>query len=562
LWYNLDNGGAMKKDITMKKSTFVKGAFITTLGIIISKILGIVYVIPFNAVIGDRGGALYGYAYTIYLFFMSLSSAGIPLAISKIISEYQTLGYYNVKQRAFIIGKRIALLLGFVSFLIIMLFAPVLAKAILGNVTGGNTIEDVTFVIRIIGTAILIVPLLSIYRGYFEGHRFMGPSSISQVVEQIIRVLIIIFGSFLSLKVFHLSLTSAVGVALFGATAGAFASYLYLVEKKFKNKKKFYEKIRSVNEPIVSDKVIFKKIVIYAVPFIMIDVFKSMYNYIDMVTVVKGLVNFAGYSAKDAEIVYGMLSTWAAKFNMIVLSVSTGIVVSLIPNLTESLVKGNHKDIHKKIMQALGILLYFTVPMTLGISFLAKPIWILFYGNSQYGPSVLSYYIFVGFFIALFTAMITVIQTLKDYKGVFISLIIGVVLKLLLNENLLIAFYKMGLPAYYGIITASILGYLLSFIICLIILKIKYQLNYEMLVKRVIDIICASIFMILILFVVKLFVPIFSTNRLLNLVIIIFYALIGCLSYFAYSYKVKLVQNIFGNQLLSKIFKKKNKSGS
>ena len=237
----------MKKDITMKKSTFVKGAFITTLGIVISKILGIVYVIPFHAVIGEKGGALYGYAYTIYLFFMSLSSAGIPLAISKIISEYQSLGYHNVKQRAFLIGKRIALLLGFVCFLLIMLFAPFLARAILGDVTGGNTIEDVTFVVRVIGTAILIVPLLSIYRGYFEGHRFMSPSSISQVVEQIVRVFIIIFGSFLAIRVFKLSLTSAVGIALFGATAGAIAAYLYLFVKRVKNKKKFNEKIRSVN---------------------------------------------------------------------------------------------------------------------------------------------------------------------------------------------------------------------------------------------------------------------------------------------------------------------------
>ncbi len=78
----------MKKDLTMKKSTFVKGAFITTLGIIISKILGIIYVIPFHSIIGDEGGALYGYAYTIYTLFISLASAGIPLAISKLVSEY------------------------------------------------------------------------------------------------------------------------------------------------------------------------------------------------------------------------------------------------------------------------------------------------------------------------------------------------------------------------------------------------------------------------------------------------------------------------------------------
>ena len=94
-----------KKVLT--KNNFIQGAFISTLGIVVSKILGIVYVIPFHAIVKEQGGALYGYAYTIYSLFLALSSAGIPLAISKIISEYQTLGYYNAKERAFKIGKQL-----------------------------------------------------------------------------------------------------------------------------------------------------------------------------------------------------------------------------------------------------------------------------------------------------------------------------------------------------------------------------------------------------------------------------------------------------------------------
>ena len=105
----------MKKDKTMVKNSFVSGAFMVTLGIFISKILGIIYVIPFHAVIGEIGGALYGYAYTIYLFFISISSAGIPLAISKVVSEYQTLENYEAKERAFYLGKKIAMIAGFVS---------------------------------------------------------------------------------------------------------------------------------------------------------------------------------------------------------------------------------------------------------------------------------------------------------------------------------------------------------------------------------------------------------------------------------------------------------------
>ena len=526
----------MDRKKIMHKSSFVKGAFITTLGIVITKILGILYVIPFHAVIGDEGGALYGYAYTIYLLFMSLSSAGIPLAISKLVSEYQTLGYYNAKKRAFIIGKKIALILGALCFVILIVFAPLMAKMILGDLVGGNTIKDVTLVIRIIATAILVVPILSVYRGYFEGHRFMSPPSISQVLEQLVRVLIIIFGSYLAFKVFKLPLAVAVGVALLGATLGAFVSYIYLYIKKRKNNSKFSEKIMSVNEPIITNKQIFKKLMIYAVPFIMIDVFKAMYSYIDMNTVVKGLVNRAAFSVSEAETIMSMLSTWGAKFNMIILAISTGIVVSLIPNLTQSVVKNNQKDIEKKINQALNILLFLVVPMTIGISFLAKPVWALFYGASKYGSSVLAYFIFVGLFMALFTAVVSIVQVLKDYKIVFWSLFSGVILKLLLNYNLITAFYKMGLPAYYGVITATILGYLVSFIICFVALHFKYKINYESSVKNFVNILCGTMVMMIVLLICKLFIPVGSSSRIINLFIILIYTIIGGATYLGFMY--------------------------
>ena len=544
-----------KKKKGIRKSSFVKGAFIATLGIVLTKILGIVYVIPFHAIIGERGGALYGYAYTIYILFMSLSSAGIPLAISKIVSEYQTLGYYNAKKRAFIIGKKVALLLGFICFLILILFAPFIARSILGDLTGGNTIEDVTFVIRVIASAILIVPLLSIYRGYFEGHRFMDAPSFSQVLEQLVRVVVIVLGSFMAIKVFDLSLTSAVGIAVFGATAGAIASYLYLVYKKVENKNKFNEKIRPINEPIITNKQIFKKIVIYAVPFILIDVFKSLYSYVDMVTVVKGLAENAHFSVTDAEEVMSALSTWAAKFNMIILAISTGIIVSLIPNLTQSVVKKDKEDINHKINQALSILVFFTIPMTLGTSLLSPAIWNLFYGASEYGANILSFYIFVGLMIGLFTATITIVQVLKDYKTVIVSLGVGLVIKILLNSNLMIAFYKMGLPAYYGVICASLLGYFVSFLICIIILKVKYQIGYEVFVKNLIDVICGSMLMFIVLYFVQFLVPLSSDVRIYNLFILLVYGVIGIVVYFLYAYRFKVFEHVFGKKI--RFFKKR-----
>ena len=543
----------MKKDITMKKNTFVKGALITTLGVIFTKILGILYVIPFHALIGEKGGALYGYAYTVYSVFISLASAGIPLAISKLVSEYQTLGYYNVKKRVFLLARQLAIIFGIICFLIIVIFAPLFAKLILGDITGGNSLEDVVFVLRVIGTAILVVPVLGVYRGYFEGHRFMSPPSISQVIEQLLRVLIIIFGSLFAVRVFNLNLSTTVGIALFGATAGAIVSYLYLVDKKKKNESKFNEKIRNINEPIVTNKEILRKIFIYAFPFIMIDIFKSLYNYVDLISVVKGLVEYADFSVDNAETIYSMISTWGQKFNMIIFAISTGIIVSLIPSLTESFVKKDSDDVDKRATQGLNMLLFLIIPMTLGISFLSKPIWTLFYGNSIYGPSVLSYFIFEGLFIALFTCMITVLQVIKDYKMVFISLLSGVLIKIIFNNTFILSFYQIGLPAYYGIITATILGYIISTIICMVTLYSKHNIKFKNTFNYFIEMMIGSILMIIVLFILSLIIPIYSKVRIVNLFIILLYALVGATVYFIYVYKVKLLSNIFGRNFINKI---------
>ena len=545
-----------KKVLT--KNNFIQGAFIST--------LGIVYVIPFHAIVKEQGGALYGYAYTIYSLFLALSSAGIPLAISKIISEYQTLGYYNAKERAFKIGKQLSIVLGLIAFIILFIFAPEVAHLILGDLKGGNTIEQVTYVIRVISTAILVVPILSIYRGYLEGHKYLTPSSISNVIEQVVRVTLIILGSYLSMKVFHLSLETTVGIAVFGATAGALISYFYLLDITHKSKKELQEKPLKVKEPKITNKAIVKKIFIYALPFIMIDIFKSMYDFIDMSTVVKTIGDMSNYSTKDAESIMSVISTWGSKFNMIISSVSTGIIVSLIPTLTASFVVGNQKDINKKVNQTFQILLLFTMPMTVGLSMLAKPVWMIFYGPSKFGAPVFSYFIYVSLFMSLYTTAVTIIQTLKDYKTVFISLFVGATLKLLLNVSLMNSFNKMGLPPFYGNISATIIGYLVSLIICLYVLHKRYKINYEVTVKEIFNITCATVIMGLVLFLLRFVIPEVSSNRLVNLPIIVAYTLVGAIIYFIVIYKSKTLHTIFGENNLKKItnklFKKRSNVSS
>ena len=545
----------MKKS-KLKKNSFMQGAFVATLGIVITKVLGILYVIPFYALIGDTAGSLYGYAYNIYMIFLGIGYAGIPLAMSKIISEYNTLGYYKAKKEAFEIGRRVSLILGVLCFVVMFLFAPTFARMIIGDISGGNTIEDITFVVRVISTAILIVPVASIYRGYLQGHKYITPTSISQVLEQVSRVIVIVGGSFIALRIFHLSLKTTVGIAVFGATVGSLVSLLYILGVVRKNKKELNEKESKVDEPRISTKEVAKKLFMYAFPFVMIDVLKPFYNTIDMVTLVKTLVNGIGFKVVDAESVMGVLSTWGAKLNNIVTAVGTGVITSLIPHLTSNFVNGDMKGVSKGINRAYQMVLYVSLPMTVGLSLLSKPVWMVFYGTQGLGPITFGYSIYIGLFTSIFTLSVTIMQLLKEYKMVFIGLITGLLIKLGLNIPLMYAFDTMGLPAYYGAITGSLLGFGISSILMLIYVNIKFKVSYEETIKESFNIVGASVLMTIVIILFRIVIPEVVDSRFMNMILIMVYTLVGALVYFFVTLKTRTISHIFGEKFVDGILRK------
>src|SRR5574344_2978011 len=155
----------MNEWLKMKKSSFVEGTFIATLAIILVKILGMLYVIPFYAMVGVEGGALDAYAYNIYNIFLDISTVGLPIAMSKITNEYNTLKMLDAKKRAYQIGINIMRFVSIIVFVLLFIFAKPFAQMIIGTLTGGNTLDDVTTAIRFISLAILVIPYLRVTIG-------------------------------------------------------------------------------------------------------------------------------------------------------------------------------------------------------------------------------------------------------------------------------------------------------------------------------------------------------------------------------------------------------------
>lgn len=540
----------------MKKNSFLGGAVISTLGIVITKMIGLLYVIPFYAIIGVQGGALYSYAYSIYAIFLSLSNSGIPVAISKVVSEYNALGYHYTKERAYKIASLVLLCLGFFFFLVLIIFAPTIAQVILGDIKGGNTIEGVTLVIRIVATALLIVPIESVTQGYLQGQKFMLEPSMANVIEQIGRVTVILVGSFLMLNVFHLSLESAVGIAVFGATVGALIAYFYLLQRIHKNRKKLHrDELPLPKERKITNKDILKKIIFYALPFVIIDVLNSAYGMVDTLTVVNTMTDL-GYSAKVTETSIGVLTTWATKLNMIIAAVALGISTSLIPNLAASKAKKDYQDISHKMNQALKALFFTTVPMAIGMSFLSIPIWTIFYGYDTLSIEIFRLFIFQTISFSFSTVLINIVQSLSHPKLAMSSLLGSFLAKFILNIPMMRLFYSLGIPAYYAPIATTFLTQSCVSIFLMFKLKQMYQVKYLETIRVGIKTILATGCMVAILLILKLFVPVFTEGRFEAIFITALYTIIGGSIYFFFSYQGKLISNVFGEQFLPSILKR------
>ena len=536
----------------MKKNNFLQGAIVATLSIIICKILGLLYVIPFYSIIGTQGGALYSYAYSIYSIFLSLSTCGIPIAVSKLVSEYNALKEYINKEVVDKIALKIMVSIGILSFIIMFVFAKSIAYMFIGNIEGGNTLNEVATAIRVVSIALLVVPQQSVIRGYLEGHGMITTTSISSVLEQFVRVIIIIVGSFITVKVLKLPINCAVYVAIFAASIAALSSYIYL-RLKVKNNKKNLNIVQVTDS--YSKKDILKKIIYYALPFVLIDLIKSLYGMVDSVTVVKTLVKL-GYSMETAETVFGVIATWGTKLNMIIISISMGITISLVPNLSASLAKKNFKDVNQKINQSLNIMLFFTIPMSVGISFLAKPVWIIFYGYNQISINVFRVFILQVIFFGLYTTIINISQTLNETKTSLIMLIGSFVFKVILNIPSMYLLKYIGIDAYYGSIVVNALVEGLTFIITLLLLKKKYNFKFRFILKTLLKIMLCLILMLGFLVFLSLFIKMTSISRVGSIIYITIYSIAGCVIYVATALKINLFGDIFGINSVKAIIKK------
>jgi O-antigen/teichoic acid export membrane protein len=457
------------------QSKLLRGTFILTIGTMLSKVLGLIYVIPFFQIVGREGTVLYQFSYVPYTIFISVATAGIPLAVSKFISKYNALEEYAVGRKLFKSGLVIMLATGFVSFLIMYLAAPTLAEM---SISGKKAdLEDVTTVMRAVSFALIVVPFMSLIRGFFQGHQSMGPTAVSQVVEQIVRIAFVLLGAYVVLHYLDGSIVTAASVATFAAFIGAIGGLLVLFWYWYKRKPYLDELLKQDKRTMdVSLKEIYKEILLYSAPFVLVGIANPLFQAIDQFTFSKAMEEIG--MGKFAESYFSILNFESHKIVIIPMSLATAFSLTLVPSITKAFVAGDRNVLNRELNQTFQVLLFLTLPASIGLSLLAEPVYTAFYEHDLIGTEVLRAYAPVAILFSLYSVTAAILQGINEQRFTILSLLVGLLVKLTLNIPLI------KMLEIKGAILATTLGYTAAILINLIVIKVYSKYPFRLVWRR------------------------------------------------------------------------------
>ena len=525
-------------------SSLMKGTAILTIGLFLSKLLGLIYIFPFYAIVGEENIGLYQYAYIPYNIMLSIALAGIPLAVSKFVSKYNAIGDYEAGRRLMKTGSLVMIMTGILSFLLVNLLADPLSHIVIADDEQRYTTEEVATVIRWVSYALLIVPVMSLVRGYFQGYGHFMPTSVSQLVEQIGRIIFLLGGSFIVVVVMNGNPRTALNLSVFAAFIGAIVglTVLYFYWKKYKYN------IREVQaQGIVGEKmtygVMYKEIFQYAIPFVFVGLAPTLFQLIDMLTFNRAMISIGLASVTDDY--FTMINFLTHKIVIIPVMLATGFSMAIIPTVTQYYTQGNTNAVRNAIDKIYQVLLFITVPAAIGISILAAELYQVLYERSAMGAEVLAHYAPVAILFALFSVTAALLQGIDRQKWLILSLLIGLLLKTVLNVPLIQEFEA------DGAIIATAIGYLFTIGMNVVVIAKTTNYSSKIVKRRILLILILSIVMAALVLVVKegLYAIAPADTKILALLYALICAVVGAAFYAFVSFKVGLAQKLLGERI-------------
>ena len=406
-----------------KKQSFFGGAAVLAAGIIIVKLIGALFKIPLANVLGETGNGIFNQSYYIYSVFLSVSTAGLPVALSKLVSEARSLGRERQARKIFRVSFAVFFALGLASFLA-MWFGNTFFAGFLEN-------SKTALGIRALAPAVFCVGCLSAFRGYAQGCGNMTPTAVSQILEAVCKLLV-----GLGLALYLVRAGEAVEVAAAGAitgvTVGTILSLVYLLANYLRRR----EPPRTADVPDGAG-AIARQLLKYAVPITLSSSMVALISTIDSKFVMMQLQDKLRYTEDAASALYG---TYGAAMNLYNLpsSLMAALTASVIPYLSAALARRDAAGAKAVIGSSLRVTALLAFPMGLGLWALATPIMALLYPryDAELGGALLAVLGVASLFVCLMLISNAILQAHGQVYVSIVTMLLGGVVKIALNYRL------------------------------------------------------------------------------------------------------------------------------
>jgi len=355
-------------------STFLKGAFVLTGAGILVKLIGALNRIPLYSILGDEGMGLYQMAYPIYTILLTVSSSGLNVAISKVVAERWALGKRVQAADAFRVALALMAVLGLASTLILYFSADWIAD---------NMAHDprAAISIRALSPALFTVAVLSAFRGWFQGIEKMEVPALTQVVEQVGRLVTMLF---LANMLLPRGLEVAAAGATLGASVGAFVAAMWALAAYFRGPRPWLNERRRVEaSDFWSDTT--KRIITIAAPISLASAIFGITEIVDL-AIVPGRLQSIGLETQEATRQFGRLAAGAFPLLNLPTLFTSALQMALVPSISAAMALGDRDAVRRRVMKALSLTLALAVPAAIGLYVLAEPIPTLLYSQPEVAP--------------------------------------------------------------------------------------------------------------------------------------------------------------------------------
>ena len=462
-----------------RKQSILAGGLISTAGIFVSKLIGLLYMVPFTAIVGSENMIFYSLPLNVYTYILNVATAGLPFAVATMVARSVTFDDYKTS----LLIKKLAHIVMFAFGVLSMLLLVLCSGLISSFQVAQEYADQLRNSYLILAAALIFVPMLSAGRGFYQGLKDMELNALSQTLEQIVRVAFVLCAGALCVYVFH---QDQIWAAYFGVMSTGIAAIAALLHLRFYDRKQMprLRKLAKEQETKGNDdkQALLKEMLWIAFPYLLM----AALGYSDMIVnslfLNQGLLAY-GYSEAASSLISGAITGQIQKLMSIPMVLAPGFSAAIVPYLTVNIAKKDWKQVRRNIDDCLGSVLYIGIPISFCLFAFATPIYYVMYGGGEMLPiygDILRWYALEAFLNTIGPIFNAFMMAGGLAKLNLRNLGIFALLKIILTYPMIMLF------GYSGSVLSTVIAYAINILLDVYAFKKYFHFSFRYVNRRMI----------------------------------------------------------------------------